>query len=448
MRLWKAMLVVIAAAAATPAIRGADVGVVGNAPEAKSAKGPPHYVEIPISGPRAELQSAIAANPLSSEEDAKLPPLIRQLADADFRKREEAVDQLKAMGPGTLPSLEQARDRATDPELANRADSVIRFLKRAAAPPAATTVNTDPFQFRGGGRFRGGFGRMEGNVNLRVTLDNGTKTVEVNENRERTIRISDGPNGIDMAITNGDNVREVHARTPEMLKKQDAEAFNLYEKWMGRGGPGGVIHWRGGGGRGQIVLPPAIPAPARVRPVAPQQINPFNNQPNVAPGADQQQQREMLRMLEDLRRAQGGAAVNPVDPAQQAADFLQRIERDQREARRQAEVLQQQVAEIERRAMDAAARNGNAPAPAIVPGSGRLGVRILEGPEPDTVTVTEVLPGERAEKLGLKPMDTIRSLNGQKVTDGDSLRQAITSAKGAVIVEVVRDGQTLKLAEK
>jgi S1-C subfamily serine protease len=143
--------------------------------------------------------------------------------------------------------------------------------------------------------------------------------------------------------------------------------------------------------------------------------------------------------------------VNPVDPAQQAADFLQRIERDQQEARRQAEALQQHVAEAERRAMDAGGAGGGAggpAAPAIAPRNTRLGVRILEGPEPDAVTVTEVLPGERAAKLGLKPMDTIRSLNGRKVTDGDSLRQSITESKGPVVVEIVRDGQTLKLTEK
>src|SRR4051812_7619862 len=117
MRLWKAMLVVIAAA--TPAARAA--GVVSKASDDKAAPDkPPHYVEIPIRGPRAELQSAIAANPLSSEQDTRLSPLIQQLADPDFRKREQAVDQLKSMGPATLPPLKQARDQATDPELANR----------------------------------------------------------------------------------------------------------------------------------------------------------------------------------------------------------------------------------------------------------------------------------------------------------------------------------------
>jgi hypothetical protein len=293
---------------------------------------------------------------------------------------------------------------------------------------------------------------MENGVNLSVTIEDRTKIVEVNENgANRTIRISDGPNGIDMAITTAGALREVHARTPEMLKKQDAEAFDLYQKWMGRGGPSGVIRWRGG--RRQMQLPAPIPAPAQIRPVAPQQNNPFNNQPNVVPGPEQQQ-REMLRMLEEMRRAEGGV-VNPVDPGQQAADFLQRIERDQREARRQAEGLQQQVAEIERRAMDAGAGGGvggggggGVPAPGIPPRNARLGVRILEGPDSDTVTVTEVLPGERAEQLGLKPMDTIRSLNGRKITDGDSLRQTMTESKGPVVVEVVRDGETLKLAEK
>jgi hypothetical protein len=291
---------------------------------------------------------------------------------------------------------------------------------------------------------------MENNVNLRVTLENGTKTVEVRENGDgRIVRISDGPDGINMSITTGDAVREVKARTPELLKKQDEEAFNLYQKWMGRGGPGGVIHWRG---RGQMPLPPAIPVvPQRVGPIAPPQIDRFHRDPNaVPPDAEQQQQREMLRMLDELRRAQGGAVVNPADNAQQdVADFLQRLqrlERDRREARRQAEDLQQHVAEVERRAIDAG--GPGAAAPAIPPRNARLGVRILEGPDAGMVTVTEVLPGERAEKLGLKPMDTIRSINGGKVTDGDSLRQRLTSAQGAVVVEIVRDGETMKLTEK
>jgi hypothetical protein len=406
MRLWKAMLVVITAG--SPAARAADIGGGGSGgaePKPAADKPPPHYVEIPIRGPRAELQSAIASQPLSAEQDARLAPLIRQLGDADFRKREAAVDQLKAMGPTALESLKQARDGATDPELANRADSVVRFLQQAT--PRRSLA--DAYQGRDTGRFgRDRVGRIDGNV-LRITpLENGGKLVEVRENGNRTL-ISDGPDGIEMSIATGDAVREVQARTPEQLKKHDEEAFNLYQKWMGRGGPGGVIQW--GGRRGRIPLPPAIPAPGRIRPVAPPpppppQINPFNNQPNVAPGGPEQQQREMLRLLEELRRAQGGAG---------------------------------------------AAGGGDAraqPVPAVAPRSGRLGVRILEGPEAEMVTVTEVLPGERAEKLGLKPMDTIRSLNGHKVTDADSLRQTLVEAKGPFVVEIVRDGQTLKLAEK
>jgi hypothetical protein len=419
MRLWKARLAVVVAAVAVIAagspgggVRAADVGAGrGDAPApVPSPNGaqdrPPHYVEIPISGPRAELQSAIAQG-LTSEQNVRLGPLIKQLADDDFRKRESAVDQLKSMGPATLERLTQARDSATDPELANRADSVIRYLTQSPAQ-ARPSVSADSFRNRMvGRRWRG---RAADGVNLRVDLIDGAKIVEVNENANgRTIRISDGPDGIDMSIVpaGGGAEREVHARTPEMLKKQDEEAFALYQKWMGRGGPGGVIHWRGG--RGQMVLPPPIPA----------RINP----------------------------------IDPNDPAQraqqQAADFLQRMRREQIDAIRQAQQLQRDVAEMERRAAEAGgAGAGVNGVPGIAPRKPRLGVRILEWPERDAVTVADVLPGERAEKLGLKRMDTIRSINGQKVTDGDSLRQTIAEAKGPMVVEVVRDGETVKLAEK
>lgn len=451
MRLWKAMLVVIAAA--SPAAPAADLGAAGNRGGAADGKPaptkPPHYVEIPISGPRAELQSAIA-NPLSSEQDAQLEPLIRKLADSDFRKREEAADALKAMGQSALPTLEEARARATDPEVANRTDSIIRFLKAPA--PAPPLRDTDWSRSSGRGR-RGIVGRMEGGLDLRVDLDDRTKTVEVRDREnDRTIRISDGPNGIDITISGANAEREVHARTPEMLKKQDEEAFALYQKWMGRGGPGGVIRWRGGRG-GQVILPPPVRWPQGQLPPQPQQINPFIK-PDAA--ADQQQQGEMLRMLEELQRNRvgGAAAADPANPAKpgdaalRPAEIIERIERAQREARQNGEALQQQIAELERRAAAAGGAAAPPAGPAIPARNARIGVRVLEGPEPDSITVTEVLPGERAEKLGIKPMDTIRAINGRRVTDGDSLREAIGSAKGPVVVEIVRDGETVKLTEK
>jgi S1-C subfamily serine protease len=158
----------------------------------------------------------------------------------------------------------------------------------------------------------------------------------------------------------------------------------------------------------------------------------------------------MLQLLDELRRLPGAAApgaVNPpaADAARQAVDFLERLERDQREMRRQAEAFQQRVAEAERRAAEIGA---GAAGPALPPRSARLGVRVMEGPDADMVTITDVLPGERAEKLGLRAFDTIRSINGQKVTDADSLRQTLSEAKGPVVVEILRNGESVKLAEK
>jgi hypothetical protein len=71
--------------------------------------------------------------PLSwAGENQKIEPLIRQLADKDFQRREAASKALAALGPEALPALQEARSHS-DPEVRRRLDELIPPLQRALA---------------------------------------------------------------------------------------------------------------------------------------------------------------------------------------------------------------------------------------------------------------------------------------------------------------------------
>jgi hypothetical protein len=68
-------------------------------------------------------------------------------------------------------------------------------------------------------------------------------------------------------------------------------------------------------------------------------------------------------------------------------------------------------------------------------------------PPGDGVLVEDVVPGSLADRLGLKRMDILRTLNGEKVTSANSIRAIIsTLADGAQVeAQIIRRGQPLKL---
>ena len=80
------------------------------------------------------------------------------------------------------------------------------------------------------------------------------------------------------------------------------------------------------------------------------------------------------------------------------------------------------------------------------PNKWRLGIQI--SPDLEKLVVGSVVPESRAEKIGIKVGDVIDNVDDKPVKDVESLREALSAAKGPIEVTVVREGKEMKLQEK
>lgn len=300
------------------------------------------YIEIPLGDHPASggrTKAPVPAPPPPSKPDPRVDALVQQLGDPDFRQREAAVAKLKEIGPSALPALKRAAEESTDAEVVSRASGVVRFLEgpRGSNGSLSSRFFTDP---RLGGRGRGG-----GFPDLRMSVDNGAHRVEVREHNGRVIQIESGPNGIEMSVTgeeDGERItRRYQARTPEDLRAQNPEAYALYERWTGHA-PG--ILRRRGGVRGAIPFHRPFPQPMPVLPLPGEQgmleMQDLLLRPNGAEAAMvERQRREILGLLEEVRRRRAADAVD--DPF--AKELAERIRADRERILREAEEIHERL---------------------------------------------------------------------------------------------------------
>jgi hypothetical protein len=157
--------------------------------------------------------------------DPAVRGLIVQLGSTSPAAREGAMTKLAAMGKEILPTLRPLAD-APDPELRARIRALIRRAERRL-PPAAPPSDQ---------RFH--------RQSVRVSSINGRKTVDVNDNGYR-IHIEEDHKGsttasdIKMSVTGVEEGKEItetyEAKDADELKRDNPEAFDLYERWNGTG---------------------------------------------------------------------------------------------------------------------------------------------------------------------------------------------------------------------
>jgi S1-C subfamily serine protease len=80
------------------------------------------------------------------------------------------------------------------------------------------------------------------------------------------------------------------------------------------------------------------------------------------------------------------------------------------------------------------------------PAKTRLGVSIST--EPAGMFIQRVGEKSRAERIGLKPGDQIKKVDGKDVTNIADLRKAASAKEKGLIIEINREGTDLKLEEK
>ena len=387
--------------------------------------------------PDAPTSAAAAPAPLPQE----IKQLIDQLGHADYHTREAASKRLREVGEPALPALREAAVSA-NPEVLARAEALLTRIQRRPLP-------TGPLP-----------GASRASTALHVVVNGGAKTIEAVD-RGRRVRITEGPDGIDLSVTGTDAAgrpvtERYQAKTLDELREKNPDAAKLYETWASIGGELGM-NGRLGGGR--VIIRDGRVAPGRLLdaeqleleipvqrlPIRPMPIDPFG--PLILPGgAGDDLQALRGRLLDDMRQARTDLAqqrrvleqVERLMRTQLAGigpdDFAERME----QYNRLSDELRQTLQDLK------LPDPGEALPP---PAKSRLGIS-LEQRLDGSIAVGNLLPGTRADKLGLKPGDVIQKVNGQAVASAKELRKVVTEAKEKLTVEVLRDGQVVKLQEQ
>jgi type II secretory pathway component PulC len=179
--------------------------------------------------------------PPATEE--RIKQLVTQLGDTDFKKREAATTELKAIGKPALPQLKAAENH-TDPEVRARVTDLLAALN----PPATTTgtgttgVGRAQVLRLGGGmgemvfRVQGGVVNVGGQQNVQsksqtsFTEDGKKYTVTRTENngvKNLTVEVTETKDGKEVT-------RTVEAEDDEALAKKDAALAKIVAKHAGQ----------------------------------------------------------------------------------------------------------------------------------------------------------------------------------------------------------------------
>ncbi|MDB5319273.1 MAG: hypothetical protein JWN40_904 [Phycisphaerales bacterium] len=357
------------------------------------------------------LTPARAASPAATQAAPdEIKRLIDQLGDGEYPKREEAAKRLKTIGKPAVPALKDAIANNEDAEIVSRSQALLKRIEIRPLP-GADTVNAN-------GMVLIQATRMRISVN-----NNGGRVLNVTEGG-RDIQITDGPDGIVMSVTglvDGQRVTEEYtARDLDELKADNPPAAELYQRW-GLGGANGMLRGVRIGGGGvvqfnqinQLNLQPIVPDElVQLRASLDKQMRDAK-----VKEADRDEVNKGLEKLAEARRA-GGIAAGMDKYSDQCDEFRKTLEQYKLEP---GEFL---------------------PPPAKT----RLGVSITT--EGTAMFVQRVGDKSRAERIGLKPGDQIRKIDGKDVSNIGELRKAASAKEKGLIIEINRDGAALKLEEK
>ena len=378
------------------------------------------------------LASAAVAAPTAAAAPATpadVRSLVEQLGDADFKTREAATEKLRQLGREALPALKEAISSGADPEVCSRADALVRRIERPRVP--ADWLGPDGFG-----------GRGVGATQVTTSVINGQSRTTVQDGSgRRKVTIVEGPAGIDLTVTGMENglpvVVRFTARSAEELRDQDPDAYRVYRRWAGNAG---APFMRGR----RLIIPPRVqfrPMP----PPIPEQRPPADDLPDLearvlkqlqearVPPEKRQPVWDLLRQLQELQ-AEG--------PAVAAEDWNRQTER----YNVLSDTLRDKLRDLK------LPDPGDALPP---PAKSRLGISVgpadpnVVGPGADAgLTVHRVVPDSRAQRIGLKEGDVIRTVNARTVADAGALRRAVSEAQGPLVIEVVRRGRPETVREK
>lgn len=341
-----------------------------------------------------------AADPAAAT-PTEIKKLIAQLGDDDYKTRDAAAQRLRAIGKPALPALKEALNHP-DPEVVARAQTLIKRLEVRPLP------GPDPHNVNG----------ILNATRISVREEGPNRVLDVTE-AGRDIRISEGPDGIKMTVTglvDGQRATEEYtAKDADQLKEDNPEAHALYERWTGGPGAAGLIFRGGGQFNGQIRIGAL---PIQPVPIVPDEVD-------LLRARLDKQMRE--NKLKEAQRAEVDKAFDQLTDARNTGGMDKYTE--------QADEFRKT---LEQYKLDP----GDLLPP---PASARLGVSV-SGAQ-GLLLVQRVGEKSRAERLGLKPGDQIKKVDGKEVTTVAELRKSVTANQKSLKLEITRDGDDLKLEE-
>lgn len=168
--------------------------------------------------------------------------VLRKAAAGDSREaRTRALEILRKHFEGDIDSLQTAAQEALkklaegDQPAAARLAKQILEPKPAGQAPGQGGLQIGPAQIQIQVQAVGG---RNGNVRTRIV--NGVKQIDAEENGRKVKIVDDPQNGIKMEITEKKNgketTRKIEAKDADDLKKKDAEAHKIYEKYSKNAG--------------------------------------------------------------------------------------------------------------------------------------------------------------------------------------------------------------------
>jgi hypothetical protein len=171
--------------------------------------------------------------------DDQIPALVKQLGDDSPKIREEASQKLRQLGKEALPALEQAT-KSKDPEVAARAHAISRQIDEDLHPKPRFNDFDDngdipaPRFFRANPNFPGGGGSFRIRIQTNLNPNQVGREITAVENG-KIVTIKESPEEISVSTTQNVEGRQVTktvtAKTKEALKKEDPDAYAMYEKY-------------------------------------------------------------------------------------------------------------------------------------------------------------------------------------------------------------------------
>lgn len=347
--------------------------------------------------------------------------LIHQLGDDNFQVRQSAFLRLRQLGDKALPALRDARF-SKETEIRERVGELLGDLQ---VEPIPRDLPEPPRPGNGG--FYSNWVRSE--------IRGGTRIIDANDNG-RAVHIEQGAAGLHMMVRGQINgqpaVREFRVSNLNELQQGNPDAYQLYRDTLRA-----AMNQMFNGAQNMQGLPVFPPQPFIVPPGA--LINPMILPPEPNPDLDRLQK----QLIDEMNNAHvSGLQRN------QVLDLLRQLravptpaganqDRQMAEYNRRSDLLRKQLQALK------LPDPGDALPP---PANERLGVSVTE--LADGLLVRHILPGSRAQRLGLQESDIIEKVNGQPLHTVHEMRSELSKQGQDVIIEGQRDNKPFKLTIK